>query len=634
MDALEKLKHARNLSDAGRYDDAIALFKELIGAGKELDNAHLGVGVALLRAGRNQAAGDYLKGCGSTAAEIFINAATAYSLVGDDEAEIEALLGVLKSRQRVHENPYRRLTQLAVEKKQWNVAYEALMLLFEINSEDFAVCNQLAQACKELKRHKQAVTFYLKAYELTEDPTHKANLHAALAGLYKDTAEQKKAYSHFREAYERHPNPNTCSNFIMTAQYTAGVNLSDFYNLCREYSARFLRHTPHYQFPLERLDSTKAERGLRIGFMSGDFIAHSLANLLLEPFKAFRKVAPQHDIICYANRETDKEDRISDAYKTTGRWVNLFGKTDKEAAEIIYRDEVDVLIDLAGHTAYNRLPVFGYKPAPVQAGWVSGMMTPAALATINYFITDPWMKPVSADQVCAEKFYEMPAAYTYFPLAMPPPIAPLPADTVGYVTFGSFNNPCKIHDATLEAWARCLREVPRSRFIIKVYTSATEHQIRTYMAARGIGPDRLTFSQGVPSTEDVMKTYTEKIDIVMDTWPCTGCLTSAEAMWMGCPVVTLTGDAFLFRQTWTILKQIGMPELGADTVDGYVKAAVELAKDRKRLRDFRATIRDKMNAAPIRNPELIATHVLKACETFWVDWCRSRAPLKALQAHR
>lgn len=631
----ETLAEARALSDAGKYDEAIKKFSTLLGVEPVRANAQLGIGVALIRQKRYTEAGDFLMSCGGTEPELYINAASAYALSGDSDKEWQALLRIAPTRHvaEYHDMPFRLLAQKATERKQWAAAYSALMALFEVNSEEFAICYQLGIVCKELGKLKHAVTFLLKARELC-GADRKALCHAMMAGLYKDCGEQQSALIHFREAYKLEPNRNSCSNLIMAMQYTHGVSLSEFYTQCREYSDRYIRYKPRCTFSAEKFEDTT--RPLRIGFVSGDLSAHSLTNLMLKPFQQFKNVSP-HEILLYYTKPLENEDEWSDKYKAASdKWVNIHDKTDREAAELIFDDRIDILIDLAGHTAYNRLPVFGFKPAPVQMGWISGMMTPPAIETINYFITDPYLKPPNAEEVCYERLSEIEASYTYYPICPVPDIGSLPADQNGHITFGSFNNPCKISDDVIYSWSDCIRRVPRSRMIIKVYTKDTERYILRKMELYGVDADRLSFVYHVPSCSEVMQIYTDKIDIVLDTWPCAGMLTSLEAMWMGCPVATRIGDTFLHRQTYTVLNQIdpqgdrGFLCLGTASADEFAEEATRLAGDRARLRFFRDNIRDWMEESPIRQPVKIAQSLMRACEGAWLDWANSRQELYKL----
>ncbi len=626
-----RLARAKSLIAAKQFEEGRNLLRILIEDGIETDNCHLNYGVSLIQEGRAQEAIEYLEGCGSQAPEIQINIAAAAGGLGDEQRECQALVALLKTRQQVHAQPYQKLRAWARKNKRWDVAYEALHLLFEMDSEDFGICFELGEVCREMRRHKQAVTFLLKAQELTEDENQITAIHGMLAGLYKDCGEQQKALRYFRSSYERNPCTDTCSNLIMDMQYTHGVTLKDFYRQCKEFSARFLRYLPRFQHDPARMEPARALSGLRIGWMSGDFKTHSLTSLMLPQFKEFGNRGPHQHFLYSSIPEADETDH-SREFQACGTWRRLHGLPNEQAAQAIYDDQIDVLVDLAGHTGYNRLPVFGYKPAPVQAGWISGMMTPPALETINYFITDPHIRPDCADEVCDEQLLEIDSTCSYFPIAEAPDVGPLPADRKGHVTFGSFNNPCKISREVVIGWANVLRNVPGSRMLIKVYTQGTESMIRRLMLGLGITEDRLQFVRHLPRTEDVMTVLTQEVDVFLDTWPCAGMLTSAESLWMGVPVITMVGETFLHRQTWTLLCQIGKREWAGTDLQSFIKAAIDLATDRQLLRTARQELRGLMEAAPLRKPEQLADQILRRLEDAWVDWCESRQSLWALTA--
>lgn len=621
---------AKGFMETKQYEDARAIFSELIAEGIELVSSVLCYGVSLMHENRIAEAAEFFDKHAEAATEVLLNLSVCYSKLGEPDKEAEVLYRMVrKTHEPRYENPFRKLAAWAHDKKQFHIEHEALMALFDINPDDPSILIPLAHACKALNKPTHAVTFCHKLLALLPDSSSAEGVHALLAGLYKDAAMQREALQHYRKSYALSKTAPSASNLIMDMQYSHGVDFSEFYNQCREYSARFLRGLPRFSYEPDFLKLTKATTGLRIGFSSGDFIAHSLANLLLEPFKRLKEIAPHHSLYIYSDREEEKEDGISAQYREAcDVWRCIRSVPDAEAANIIHNDKIDILVEIAGHTAYNRLPVFGYKPAPVQVGWVSGMMTPPGIDTINYFLTDQWIRPPCADKVCFEKLYNLPAAYCYFPLANAPAIGELPALKRGYITFGSFNNPCKLSSDVLLTWAEVLRELPSSRLKVKVYSLATERYIQRTMGGFGVSPDRVEGVYNFPRTEDLMAYYSREIDIALDTWPCAGCLTSAEAMWMGCPVITLYGDTFLHRQTWTILNQIGLKELGSDTHAGFVKAAVDLAKDTNKLSQIRNSLRRKMENAPIRDPMGMAKGILESLEHAWVDWCNSRASLQ------
>lgn len=626
-----KLTEAREALEQGDYEKAWSLFDALIAYGEEIENAHIGKVAIFVRGKKYREAAEYIEKCGIHAVEMLINLASCYRYLKEEEKEIEVLRKIARTGQKRYDEPYRLLAQKAKEREDWEAAYEALVPLFHMEPEDFSICFSLADACKQLNLRKQAITYFVRSIELAEgDERTVGSIRMLIGSLYKDCAQQNSAVWNYQEAYRLLGTSDPCSNLVVLLQYFHQASLRDFYAQCVEYNHRFIRPLKKYTYPLERLDPKKEK--LTIGFMSGDFIAHSLSHLILQVFRYLNEVAPQHTYICYMERAKKSEDKVTEIFKqSVDLWRSTNDLSDEEAAKLVHDDEVDVLIDLAGHTACNRLKVFGHRPAPVQASWISGMMTPPAVETINYFFTDQWMLPPSASEVCPETLLQLPSAFTYFPLANVELSETLPCEEDDIINFGSFNNPCKISTEVLETWADCLKAVPRSRMHIKIYSPSTERNFRKVFERKGIAKERVVFVYQLPTVPDVMRYYTQKIDIVLDTWPCAGMLTSTEALWMGVPIITLVGDTFLHRQTWSVLNQLKLEDLGAETRDEFVEKAQALATDRERLKELRKGLRARFESAPMRDARLISSSIVKGCEQAWADRCESRAPLKHLE---
>lgn len=631
MDEDDFYLKGRTAYEAGEYDEAIEFYTSAVAAGHRLTECHFGIGLSLLGKNEYQSAVDHWDSQGLTLPEVWSNKAICFEALGNLEKHLDALAHVVAHRRETFLPSFQQAALLGKKHGRWDLAHAALSYLHERSPDDQSLGVQLLEACRHTKHLKQGIEVGLKMIDMGTVDATKAGVHGTVGGLYKDCAEQERALHHFRRCYELNRVTQAASNHIMMTQYAYGVSFTEFYNLCREYSARFLRDLPRYQHPMERLDPNK--ESLRIGFIGGDFVAHSLAHLIVEPICAIRDHST-FEVYIYSSREEEKEDHISERYQDyVDKWRRIHPLSQEDAAKLVYEDQIDILVDLAGHTALNRLPVLGYKPAPVQAGWVSGMMTPPAIETVNYFFTDEHMVSPKTADLCSEMLLELPSAYTYFPIGeVVPEVAPLPRDRKRHISFGSINNPCKMSIEVIDTWAKILQRVNGSHLHMKVYDKTSQDRFTLEFGRRGIPPARLVFIDKLPRNQDVLRYYTEEIDICLDTWPCTGCLTSAEALWMGAPVVTHYGDAFLSRQTLTILNQIGLSDLAADTLNGYAEAAIELATDVDRLRELRVGMRDRMNAAPIRDCDGVAKAMIAGFRTMWTHWCSTRQPLLSLFA--
>lgn len=609
---------------------ALTLFEQLRVENIDNINATLGYGVALMKLNRFEEAAAFLTTCNLDYPEILINAGLCFEKLNKLDDALTTMMKFINNPNidaMLYDMPIRKAINIAQGLKRWHDVKNAAQRLVNICPDVFEDVFILGSAYKELNQLRTAALYFKHAAQLRPDMAHVC--WEMIGGCYKDGGDVNIATEYFRKAWNANKNPGYASAYIMTLQYQS-AQYGEFLQAASEFDKQFCK-APQASRSLKTLDPEKTKTGLRIGWMSGDFIGHSLANLLLEPFKLFKQINSNHKHYIYMAREPETEinNPATNAYKAAvDVWRNIHGKSDIEAANQIMEDKIDILIDIAGFTAYHRLEVFKYKPAPVQGGWVCGMMTPAGLSSINYFFTDQWMRPPAAEKIGNEKLMILPAAYTYFPLVkMPEEPTPLPAKRNGYITFGSFNNTCKITPEVFDTWLNVLNRVPTSRLHVKVYDTSGASAFRHKARSQGIDDRRIVYVVNLPGAEDVINYYCNHIDIVLDTWPCTGCLVSAEAMWLGVPVVTLVGDTFLHRQTWTILNQTGLADLGATTTEQYIDVAVRLAENINRLELLRKTLRSMMNEAPIRNPKLIAENVLKSCEDMWLDWCTSRHAL-------
>jgi predicted O-linked N-acetylglucosamine transferase (SPINDLY family) len=355
---------------------------------------------------------------------------------------------------------------------------------------------------------------------------------------------------------------------------------------------------------------------LRVGLVSGDLRQH-VVGFFLESL--LREINPERiELIAYPTQPA--EDQLSQRLRAhLAAWRPIVGLTDAAAAERIHADGVHVLLDLSGHTVHNRLPMFAYKPAPVQASWL-GYLATTGVAAIDYLIADSWTLPTTEETSFTEKIWRLPETYLCFtPPAEDVPVSSLPALTEGRVTFGSFNSLTKMTDEVVALWARVLAAVPGSRLFLKTRqlkdVSIRQSIVERY-AAHGIESDRLILEDVVPGRAEHLATY-HRVDIALDPFPYSGITTSAEALWMGVPLLTLTGERFLSRQGVGLLINTGLPEWIASDPDDYVARAVSHAGNLQGLAALRASLRDRFLASPVCDAKRFARHFEQALEGMW-----------------
>jgi predicted O-linked N-acetylglucosamine transferase (SPINDLY family) len=326
----------------------------------------------------------------------------------------------------------------------------------------------------------------------------------------------------------------------------------------------------------------------------------------------------QFEVFCYANvrREDERTRRIK---SVADNWRSVVQLSDDQVARLIHDDQIDLLIDLAGHTADNRIRVFARKPAPVQVthcGYPGG----TGLTAIDYRLTDPYCDPPGrTERFHREQVMRLPEAHWCYAPPPTPEVAPLPAREAGAVTFASFGNLPKVTVPMIGLWAEILRALPRSRMLVQTGAGrAGNERVRSAFASHGICEERVTLLP-VLKSEAYYRHYGE-VDICLDTYPYTGCNTTADAMWMGVPVVTRAGPTCVTRLGVSALVLAGLEDLVTETPKAYVETAVRLAHDLPRLRELRVQLRDRVKRT-LGDVERFARQLEAAYREMWLTYC-------------
>ena len=332
----------------------------------------------------------------------------------------------------------------------------------------------------------------------------------------------------------------------------------------------------------------------RIGYLSPDFRTHPVG-LFIEPVLQHHN-ADRFHITCYALPYAP--DEVSQRLKNHAhQWRDFEGwKVERMAAQI-QQDEIDILVDLAGYTAGGRIDLMACRPAPVQAIFL-GYPYSTALATMDYIIADRHLIPPHHEHLYTERVARFKESFLCYHRQTAPEVAPLPAMTNGFITFGSFNNLPKVSASCLDLWARVLKAVPRSRLALKASSlgdAGTRELFRRHFAERDIEANRITLLPASPPEQYLAEFGL--LDIALDPIPFNGGTTTCDTVWMGVPLVTLAGDSFMGRMGTSLLTTLGHPEWIAATTDEYVQIAVALAANLTRLAQIRAELRQQMRVS-------------------------------------
>ncbi|MFQ5642931.1 MAG: tetratricopeptide repeat protein [Thiogranum sp.] len=604
------------LLQLGNADEAGTCYHKAIATDPNLTDAHFGLGRALLSLRRHTEAQSHFERA-LTLKPDFANA--RYQLGKALEQQGELTEAVACYHQALQQNP--RLlhinTDLGRALRTLGRLDEALNAFREIiraNPDAAGAWNNLGNVLRQLARMGEAADCYRRA--LTIEP-EMAEAWNNLGNVLKALGQLDDAADAYRRAVELKPGfTQAHGNLLLCLNY---IPACDEKQLFREHKRWAEIHATPQQAAGNHTNSPDPDRRLRIGYVSPDLRTHAVTRFF-EPLFAHH----DHGVVettCYAQLIQD-DDTTRRLQSLSDGWHRTVGMTHQELAEQIRNDGIDILVDLAGHTARNRLPVFGLRPAPVQVSWL-GYPNTTGMSSIDYRLTDAITDPDGADTLYTEKLIRLEAGLTrYLPPADAPEPGPLPARETARVTFGSLNNLVKLNDAVISLWSRVLKRAPGSRLLLfrDMLQSGVEERIRAEFARHGINGEQLELRYEQISQCSYLSVYRE-IDIALDPFPWNGHVTTCEALWMGVPVITLLGPVHRGRLSASVMHQVGLEELVAENPDDYVYIAGELAGDLERLVQLHTGLRQQVAESPLCDGPGLAREVEAIYRRIWRHWC-------------
>lgn len=445
-----------------------------------------------------------------------------------------------------------------------------------------------------------------------------AAAHAGLGRTQRLQGDLGAAINSFRRAVDLNPgNPRTNSSLLFNLLGDPNTEDAALFEAHRDWNTR---HAASVGPDSPRHDNDPdPDRRIRIGYVSSDFRDHPVGRLILPVIAAHDRSLV--DIAAYS-QATSPDAITQRIHESVDRFCDIAALDDETLATRIRDDNIDILVDLSGHSARNRLTAFARRPAPVQATWL-GYMASTGLETMDYLIGDPVHTPEGDAALYSEQIVRLPHDLLCFvPPDDAPDVVPPPCLSRGAVTFGCFNNPGKVTDPVLALWAQILTAVPDAHLYLRYlgYEDAgVQNNFRDRLGALGIEKTRLRFS-GEASYREVLASYGE-IDIALDTFPYSGTMTTLEALWMGVPVIASRGSRMVARQAAAHLTAAGLADLVADNPKDYADLAVSLANDRTRLSDLRSGMRDRLRASPLCDVAGFTRSLEALYRTMWHGWC-------------
>jgi protein O-GlcNAc transferase len=355
------------------------------------------------------------------------------------------------------------------------------------------------------------------------------------------------------------------------------------------------------------------ERRLKLGYVSPDLYGHPIAKFMLPVFE--RHDRSRFEVFVYS--VGTKSDQITEWVQKHVEHFVPFPADEKKLAECIRADEIDILVDLAGHTTGEAYLAFARKPAPIQVSWL-GVLTTTGMSTMDYFLGDAEMPCPGTEHLFTETVYRLPRAFCCYRPGSEASVAPAPYLERGDITFGCFNSPRKITREVVKLWSAILHLVSGSRLLLKYYLlqeEARQAHLRGWFAEEGIPSQRLIFV-GASLSTDYFDEY-RLIDLALDPFPYNGGSTTLDALWMGVPVVTMAGRSPVQRTGASILTAVGLPDLVAHSPEQYVTTAVFLAGTLPKIPDSRRNLRKALEASPLRDEIGLVRSVENAFRDMW-----------------
>ena len=607
------------LKAAGRRDDAIAALRQAIEIAPGHVQAHVNLGNTLREAGELEAAGDAYR----RALALAPDAAAVLNNLGNVERELGrldeaiAILGRAVAAAPHYAEALNNLGSAEVARGRHEDAVLHLNQAIALRPNDGAAWMNLGSALSHLARYGEAAAAYERAVELMPEFVE---AHGALGDVLLKRGRVGPAVEIYERALRLKPNaPDILSSLLFTRNY---IELDNPLAIT-EHARRFGRLLPRSRERPPFANDPDPDRRLRVGLVSGDLSNHVVGHFL-------RGVLPNLDtsaVELFAYATSAVRDEVTDQFR---RWLPNWRDAEllkiEQFAGCVRADCIDILVDLSGHTQYNRLPLFALKPAPIQVTWL-GYSGTTGIEEIDYILGDARVTPPGEEDQLVETPWRMPDSYLcYTPPAADIAVAPPPALANGPVTFGSFNNILKVSDPAVALWCRMLHAIPTSRLMVKALAlgdEGTAEEVRARFLRHGIGPDRLQLLGPARGLHGHLCTYNQ-VDIALDPFPYNGTTTTAEALWMGVPVLTLKGDRFIGHVGESMLTSAGLSDWIAADEDDFVRRAAAFAADVPGLAALRARQREQVLASPLCDAERFARNLERAFRGMWRKWCAAQ----------
>lgn len=462
-------------------------------------------------------------------------------------------------------------------------------------------------------KYEESILAFGRALKLEPD---RVDTHANLAKAYIACGRIEEALASYQRAMALAPEiPEIHASYVFASNYLPDLSYDEKFALHRQWAEKF---APVSGMHKQHTNSISPPRRLKIGYVSRSLHRHPVSAYLPPLLRQHDR--NQFELYAYAfNLRVDEV--TNDIRSLVHHWRDVAKWEIDQVCQQIRDDGIDILIDLSGHEYSRQLLVFAQKPAPVQVSWLGYFNTTGL--DLDYFVSDEVSSPEGYESQFSEKLVRLPRTrFCYQPERYAPATAKLPAKKNKFVTFGCFNNLAKINHRVIALWAKVLHAVPNSKLLLKARALNDEATIQDYtqrFAVHGIDAHRLIFRPYSNKHVEVYRAYSE-VDIALDPFPFTGCVTTCEGLWMGVPLVTLAGSHLVARQGASFMHALDLPDWVAESEEDYIRIAVEKSNDLNALTNLRKTLRARMKASPLLDANAFTRHMETAYQAMWQRW--------------
>lgn len=609
--------------DVGNLEIAEELFLEAIEADSSNAQYYSNLGLVFNRSGRiDEAIKLYMQAL-SLQPELVEGLANLGGALLDRGRLDEALVHLQKaiSLQPFNTQTWGQMGNVLMAGGKHDEAVECYKKALQIAPEAAELHNNFGCVLKNMGKLDQAIDEFHHAADL--DPGYVA-AYANLGGALRERGQTDAAIGQLTEAITINPGLSEVHSLLASAF----LYLPSFEERAAEEHFRWseVHAKPFYGSIPEHANVRDVSRKLKIGYVSNDFRFHATSFFIEPIFEAYDR--SQFEIICYSNA-TNTDSVTRRLMALVDAWRDIAGLPDEAVYEMVREDQVDILVDLMGHTNRNRLLVFARKPSPIQVTWIGYPYT-TALRTMDYWIADqiaadPCLK---GSQPHSEELVLLPDFFMCFkPTPDSPSVNDLPAIQAGHITFGSFNANVKVNSEVIELWSKILNSISDSRLIMLTVPEGEAQQIvHAQFARHGITPDRVELVPRLTHEEFLL--LHRRVDIALDPFPYNGTTTSLHGLWMGVPFISLLGNTFAARVGASILENLGLSEFIAESPDAYIEIAIKNASDLNKLRALRTQLRERMQGSPLVDASRFTQNLENAYHHMWTEYCSGQASTK------